>query len=159
MGGQLDIVRSIAFSPDGKSLAAVSADVTILLWDPASGEERRRIDAGRQLDLLAYSPDGKTIAATSVDGTIHLWDSATGKEQRQLSGHKKASRHIAYSPDGKLLATSMPDGTIRLWDVTTGQQVRLVAEGLGERSRPIALGRTARCWPGVVAMVAFVSGT
>jgi WD40 repeat protein len=71
-------VYSVAFSPDGKTLAAGSADGTVGLWDVATGQQIGDPLAapGGPVYSVAFSPDGKTLAAGSADGTIRLWDVA-----------------------------------------------------------------------------------
>jgi WD40 repeat protein len=78
--GLTGIVYSVAFSPDGKSLAAGSEDKTIKLWDVGTGKERTTLQ-GHTAEVLsvAFSPDGKTLASGSADKTIKLWDIPAGK--------------------------------------------------------------------------------
>ncbi|MHB1424185.1 MAG: sigma-70 family RNA polymerase sigma factor [Gemmataceae bacterium] len=131
--GHQNVVRGVAFSPDGKQVATGSDDGTVRLWDPATGKEQRRIDCSSGEGCpLAYSPDGKSIASSSMDGTIHFWDPATGKERRRLSGHQKAVFSIAFSREGKRLTSLSADGTLRLWDVAAGRPLRsLLFEEIG----------------------------
>ena len=86
--GHTDAVYSVAFSPDGKTLASGSGDKTIKLWDVATGKEQATLKGHTELvSSVAFSPDGKTLASGSEDQTIKLWDVATGKEQATLKGH------------------------------------------------------------------------
>jgi len=114
-------VKSIAFSPDGKTLAAGTAQRTVKLWDVAIGQEVCTL-SGHGLEVwgVAFSPDGKTLASGSLDHTVKLWDAATGQEVRTLSGHTHFVYSVAFSPDGKTLASGSRDGMIKLWDVATG---------------------------------------
>ena len=71
-------VSSVAFSPDGKTLASASYDGSIWLRDMATGQPGRPVTAsGIPVSSVAFSPDGKTLASGSVNGTVRLWNTAT----------------------------------------------------------------------------------
>ena len=75
--GHTDAVSSLAFSPDGKTLASAgsSSDHTVKLWDVATRKELVTLNAHKKwVFCVAFSPDGKTLASASGDGTIKLWD-------------------------------------------------------------------------------------
>jgi WD40 repeat protein len=126
LNGHTGIVMSVAFSPDGKTLASDSWDKTIRLWDVATSQPIGQPLTGHTdyVASVAFSPDGKTLASGSWDKTIRLWDVATGKSISQpLTGHTDDVGSVAFSPDGKTLASGSWDKTIRLWDVATGQPI------------------------------------
>jgi len=89
LSGHTEEVYSVAFAPDGKTLASGSDDGTVKLWDVATGREVRTLSghaAVRTLDgssswvsSVAFSPDGRILASGSVDNTVKLWDVATGQ--------------------------------------------------------------------------------
>lgn len=118
-----DSVRSVAFSPDGHTLAAAKADGTIRLWDV------RTHGPGRPLHLsdaksIAFNPDGRILAAGSNDGTIQLWD----VRQRQRLGsplqvQTSAILSLAFSPDGHTLAAARDNGRVVLWDVRSHRRL------------------------------------
>ena len=74
LDGHSDVVRCIAFSPDGRRLASGCLDHTIKLWDVRTGHElitlRDHTDA---VIALAFSPDGELLVSGSSDGTVKLW--------------------------------------------------------------------------------------
>ncbi|HST19482.1 MAG TPA: WD40 repeat domain-containing protein, partial [Blastocatellia bacterium] len=124
-------VRSIAYSPDGNTVAIGISDYLnenpLVLLDIAKRKEIRRF-LGDSVASIAYSPDSRFIlaAGTSMDGTARLWDIATGEEVKRFKGPKSQvaySTFVAYSPDGKYVLTTNDQDT-RLWDVATGNEIR-----------------------------------
>jgi WD40 repeat protein len=124
--GHTNSVHSVAFSPDGKTLASGSLDETIKLWDVADGKEKATLQGHSQcVNSVAFSPDGKILASGShvfnkkaqvVSGEVKLWDVATGKNTANITAHTYLVFCVTFSPDGKTLV-SASDETIRLWDV------------------------------------------
>jgi WD40 repeat protein len=114
--------ESVAFSPDGRSVAAGLADGTIVAWDLANGRERyaRRGHGSRVYDL-AYSRDGRTLASAGWDRLIKLWDARTGRELRTFRGHGNWVMGVAFTPDSRNLASLDFDGVLRLWGEPTGR--------------------------------------
>jgi hypothetical protein len=121
--GHADSVFTVAFSPDGRTLASGSSK-PIKLWDVASGRELRTITGHANNNILtnvwtvAFSPDGRTLASCSSNNTIKLWEVASGRELRTLAGHTSSVYSVAFSPDGRTLASGSSDNTIKLWDVS-----------------------------------------
>ena len=122
-------VLSIAYSPDGKTLALAYNDGKIKLW-----REKITTLEGHEDDVLsvAFSPDGETLASGSQDGTIKLWSVKTGEngitikvpyediyeEGNSADDVSVQVTSIAYSPDGGTLASGATDGTVKLWTAT-----------------------------------------
>jgi WD40 repeat protein len=114
-------VNSVAFSPDGQTLASGSNDKTIKLWDVTTGNLLQTLtDHYSHVNSVAFSPDGQTLVSGSQDRTIKLWNVATGKLLQTLTDSHWVSS-VAFSPDGQTLANGGSlENTIKLRDVTTG---------------------------------------
>ena len=111
-------VKSVAFSPDGKTLASGGGDNVIHLWDMDTGKRKMTLVGHTHwVFSLAFSPDGKTLASGSVDSDIRLWDPHTGQHKKTLTGHGDWVRSIAFSPDGKTLVSGSDDGSVLLWKI------------------------------------------
>ena len=120
--GHEDWITTLAFSPDGSSLATGSSDNTVRLWNVSEPGAEPVVLRGHEDDIstLAFSPDGRSLATGSHDATVRLWDvSEPGADELVvLRGHGGWITTVAFSPDGRNLATGSHDVTVRLWDVS-----------------------------------------
>ncbi len=118
----------LAFAPDGKSLYVGGVDATLLVLDPATGKEVRRV--GRDIpgaEALAFAPDGKTLAANYAS-RIRLIDARDGAERFPEVGHSMMLNWGALTPDGRT-AVTVEAYRIVLWDAATGRELRRIAGG------------------------------
>ena len=109
-------VWSVAFSPDGKTIATGNSDNTVKLWNLEGKELQSFKGHSSSVRSVAFSPDGKTIATGSFDNTVKLWN-LQGKELQSFKGHSSGVSSIAFSPDGKTIASGSSDNTVKLWKV------------------------------------------
>ena len=118
------VVLSVAFSPDGHTLAYGDDGGTVQLWDVTDPARPRPLGQSLAQILnfysVAFSPDGHTLAG-GTDGTVQLWDVADPVHPRPLgqalAGGTAAVQSVAFSPGGHTLASGSHDGTVQLWDV------------------------------------------
>jgi WD40 repeat protein len=123
---------AVAFSPDGRTLAALGSAPSICLWDLRSPRNEPTATVTvpiQQPKRIMYSPDGQSIAVTSyLDGTILLWDLATRRERVVLQQLSPVT-NIAFSPDSRWLATGgRVNRPILIWDLRSGSR-RTLQEG------------------------------
>ena len=165
-------VRSVAYSPDGGTVASGAAfsgggggHGTVRLWDAVTGEHKSTITGfSHDVSAVAYSSDGSTLATNGNWGEIRLWDAVSGQHKQTLEGitaqrpqtalgHTVGVSAVAYSPDGSTLATGDLIGEIRLWDAVTGQHKatltghpdqNVVSLSFSADSRMLASGGTDR---------------
>ncbi|KAB8238710.1 WD40-repeat-containing domain protein [Aspergillus alliaceus] len=126
-------VNTVAFSPDGSTLASGSADTTIKVWDVNTGKELQTLTGHSNMVMsVAFSPDGSILASGSADTTLELWDVKAGKKLQTLVGHSDQVISVAFSPDGSTLASGSADTTLILWDVKAGKELQKLAGHLNK---------------------------
>jgi WD40 repeat protein/beta-lactamase regulating signal transducer with metallopeptidase domain len=136
LGGGVSDPPGMAFTPDGKVVAAASTDFkeqeaisSVKLWDLTTGKEIRRINptGNNDVSVVAISPDGEVLAYGDIN-TIHLCELKTGRELRQLKLPGLGIATLRFADDGKTLAVRSRDQRVSLWDAQTGKEIRLLNE-------------------------------
>ncbi|MFA0768259.1 MAG: hypothetical protein OXFUSZZB_001587 [Candidatus Fervidibacter sp.] len=131
-----DLVYSLAFSPDGKWLAAASADKAVYVWDLTTGKLAKTLKEQADWMLgVAFNADGKWLAAGGADRLVRIWDVANWQVIRKLE-HPETVFRLAFQPNGNLLAVAMgglSDRGIWIWNAENGQRVRT----LGGMKEPV----------------------
>lgn len=120
-------VEALAYSPDGKWLAAGTLGEVIQIWDTSKNKIAQRILAPKtggvvpSVRTLAFSPDSRWLVSGQDNGTAYVWEVTTGK-QIQVKHHPDQVFSVAFSPTENLIASSSVDGTFKLWEAETGQE-------------------------------------
>jgi WD40 repeat protein len=126
-------VRCVAFSPDGRLLAACSGDPSkqgkVVVWDTSDTSKVLFTNsAAAGLRSIAFSPDSKFLAAVGYSGDCQLIDAATGKLKAVLGEHGEACRSVTFSVDNKTLAIASDNGSVYLRDYLTGSKLVTLSE-------------------------------
>jgi len=162
LSGHVEEVRALAFSRDGKLLAAAGGlparSGEVKIWDVETRKEIRTIQGHTDcIYAVAFSPDGKSLATSSYDKLIKLWDAGTGKEIRTLKDHIDAVYALAFTPDGKRIVSGAADRSVKVWDVASGERLYTMSEPLdglntialdptGTKVAAGGLDKTIRIW-------------
>ncbi|MEO6809387.1 MAG: protein kinase, partial [Isosphaeraceae bacterium] len=114
-------IDSVALSPDGQTLAAVS-HTTVVVWDLASGASRTYPYPTGFRHRAVFTTDSRHLIFSSSDPVVRLWRLELAPEPPQL-GHAEETWASVFSPDGHILATAGNDDTVKLWDPANGQEL------------------------------------
>nr|WP_249361971.1 WD40 repeat domain-containing protein [Gordonia araii] len=149
-----DFATSVAFSPDGNSLAVASGNGAIAVFDvtdPSRPALLHRLavppSAGTAY-ILAFSPDGRVLATSHDNGTVALWDADRGFVARgTVDGDSGPVRSLAFGPTGSLLAAVTSGGAVLVVDVGDTASPRVVAtmrDGVGIGWHSVAVSPDGR---------------
>lgn len=126
-GHSNNMVRSVAFSPDGQSLASAGDVSPIKIWSESDGEwlEVGSLGQDEWVSSVAYSPDGKLLASVGLRNIPKIWSLTDQREIATLTGHSTDSKPhvVAFSPDGKLLAMGGQKCGVTLWNLANREGV------------------------------------
>src|SRR5688572_14243173 len=132
---------SVAFSRDGRVVAAATGNNSVKIWDVTSGRELQTLSGGEAsmassiagIYFIGFTPDGRVV---TISDAIKVWDLASGQVLRafgstslSVSGFSGGDGGAALSPDGRQLATVNTTGEkpqIKFWEIASGREVRSV---------------------------------
>jgi WD40 repeat protein len=120
--GHLSHVYSVAFSPNGRSIASASRDKTLRIWDAnATNPAPDNIHHSDQIYYAHFSNDGQLIVSGSRDQTVKVWDTLTGTLSTTLNGHTGPVYNAIILPDNVHVVSRDSDGTLMVWDWQKGE--------------------------------------
>ncbi len=110
-------IMALAFTPNGKNLAAAGGDDLIRLWDLETGKLTwQSAEAEPWVQALAFSPRGAAFFTGGAFKSVRFWESISGRPLGKLDKHTTPVKALALSPDSTLIASGSQDGTIILWE-------------------------------------------
>jgi WD40 repeat protein len=127
--GHTAMVRSFAFSPDGRQLVSGSDDHMIKIWDFNSRSLNNK--STESVLAVTFSEDGRLIAAGFWLGSVSVWETSTGQLRRYFTRNGHPVTAVAISPDGQLVVCGDKGGRVMAWNTMTGEQKASVDIGDG----------------------------
>lgn len=151
-----NIIRSLAFSPDGQKIASSSDDEKVRIWQLNNGECCQVLSHDNVVSAVAFNPTNQTLACGDENRMVRIWD-YQGNSLQSWQGYSRIIRAIAISPDGKTIVSGHDDHTVRLWNhnqkepLTTLEQHthRVFAVAFSPDKKMFASGgsdKTVRLW-------------
>ncbi|KAI4519739.1 WD40 repeat-like protein [Schizophyllum commune Loenen D] len=129
-------VTSVAFSPDGSSIASVSRGPTVRLWDTKTGQQKGEKLHGHPtfVPSVTLSPDGATVVHGSTNNyTPRFWGTP--------EGYECCIDSVVFSHNGTLIVSGARDGSVRIWDTATQQQLGSPLLGHEDNVISVAISR------------------
>jgi hypothetical protein len=121
-----DMALCLAFSHDGKHLAAGGADRTIRLFEAKSGKQTHILrNHADWVETVAYSPDGQHVLSASRDRTVRISNAATGELENTFTGHETALLAAVYSRDGETVLSLAVGGPLTFWEPGGDRKAKL----------------------------------
>ncbi|PSC74984.1 WD repeat-containing 61 [Micractinium conductrix] len=113
-------VLSVAYSPDGRRIAAGGMDGTVAVFDAPTGKLLHTLDGHfKPVRDLTFTPDSKQVITACDDNHAHMYDAEHGELIEAFSGHESWVLSVSAHPGGNAFATGSSDGKVKLWDLAT----------------------------------------
>ncbi|MBS3763144.1 MAG: protein kinase, partial [Planctomycetes bacterium] len=151
----MDLVLTLAFSPDGQLLASCGKDGKVKLWDARNARVVETLTREPQpVADLAFRPESKWLAIAGSRGTVKLLNLGARNRPRLLHGHEGTVRSLAFSHDGRIIVTGGEDGKVKFRDVSSGNILSehecnspVVCIALEHSSKTVAFStKTGKLW-------------
>ena len=125
-------VNTLAFSPDGKTLATGSGEPSrsgeLKLWDAATGALVKEFKGAHSdtVSSVDFSGDGKLLVSGAADRFVKAWTVADTKLVKSFEGHTHQVLGVTLKRDGRIIASAGADNAVKIWSLVTGEVVRTI---------------------------------
>ena len=120
-----EIIRTVAFAPNGNTLASGDYNGTVMVWDARSGDLLHTLEGHTDIvSSVSFSPEADMLASGSLDKTVKIWDVHSGELLQTLEGNTESLISVAFAANGKILASISVFGTVKIWDAHSGELLR-----------------------------------
>ena len=127
MKGHSRPVHGCSADQSGKSIASVSWDTSIKVWDGRSGKIVSTLQTKGQhntpINCVSFHPEGQVIVVGSWDKTLKIWDTFNQKRLKVLKGHKSSVQACTYAPSGRHIVSAALDGEVKIWSMKSGSAI------------------------------------
>lgn len=127
------VVRVLAFSPNGRSLASGGSDSAVRLRNGLTGAQHWQALGGQgTVDVLAFSAEGRWLASGTENGSVQLLDAATGRLVLETKMHTKNTSAALFMPHGssEIVSASSADDRVRVFSVSLSSYLRVACAKL-----------------------------
>ena len=131
-------VRSVYYTPDGRSVVAADETGTVWIWNASTGDVVSTFKVGAPANSLAVSWDTDRLLLGTSQKSILVWDLQQEQETAQLPGHTFLVHSVAVTSDGRRAVSGSADRSVRVWDLDSGDEI-VVLNGHNGRVRTVAM--------------------
>ncbi|MBS2000238.1 MAG: caspase family protein [Cyanobacteria bacterium SZAS LIN-5] len=118
IAGHTEAIRSVSYSPDGKSIATTSEDKTVKLWNATTGALQARLGhPNNAVNVVVISPDSSQIIAGSENGSLYFWKPGQDSQPQRIQIDTDSINCLRLSADGKKLASGSNNGNLHITEM------------------------------------------